>query len=685
MSRHHLHLRRAASGFTLVELLLAVSILGIVMAGITAAIMVGLNSSRQATQRLELSGSTAVTVSYLGSDAGGADQVELGPGTPGCGPTSNELVVQFTGSDRTAADRLINNTTAYVQADGGATLLRLECSGGSTNPISSVPVAAGLIPGAQPTVACADAAGAESDCNDPRAETISLTVNPVNGAATTMTASRRVSTAPVGGAFTVAGGTGLNRSDTIAVTGLATFTEPGGAAVANEISVASAPLAGNECGSFTPLDPTPMSDDLSRATGLTTGCYRFVLTGTDSSGLTSSVVRLVRNDLIAPTGGALSVNATAATADGSFSRSASGTYPIDSRTDYTDAQTGLDAAGSVLASSSAPLVNDTCGTLSSATNLTGTPAAANLATSCYRYQLSAADLAGNTASVATTVKVDREPPTGGALTVNGVAATTAGSSSDHATGTFTIVRTDFTDTASGLADPGSRLVRAFAPLSGGTCGDFGAEQEVTAATEEGLPTGCYRYALSATDRAGNAAAALVTTVRVTTTAPRPLISAMTFTNGKESIKKGDTWTITFSEPMDASSFCADWESDTKTQKPNGNTESHGGGIWIYGDAQTDTITVAIPACGTFHLGSLALGGNYITRDARWGGKGNDASTVVWDPGTRTMTITFGERSSGAIASSVNNPNPTVFTADAEVRSLAGLPITEPFVHTGATF
>ena len=112
-------------------------------------------------------------------------------------------------------------------------------------------------------------------------------------------------------------------------------------------------------------------------------------------------------------------------------------------------------------------------------------------------------------------------PAGGALTVNGGAASGAGSTSTNTTGAFAITtRTDWAETlgaaSSGLAS--SVLVRDQAPLTGNACGTFGSPVTLTGApAQAGLATGCWRYTLTGTDNVGNTVS-VTTTVKVDTSA-----------------------------------------------------------------------------------------------------------------------------------------------------------------------
>ncbi len=129
---------------------------------------------------------------------------------------------------------------------------------------------------------------------------------------------------------------------------------------------------------------------------------------------TGATITSFVNDTVAPTGGAVTVNGVAATAAGSSSSSSSTTFTIGSRTDYTDASSGL--ASSVLTVQSASLSGGTCGAAGSGgpftnpTTITGTTQPSGIvAGACYIYTLAGTDHVGNTASVSTTVKVVLNP------------------------------------------------------------------------------------------------------------------------------------------------------------------------------------------------------------------------------------------------------------------------------------
>ncbi|HVP76092.1 MAG TPA: FN3 associated domain-containing protein, partial [Gaiellaceae bacterium] len=133
-------------------------------------------------------------------------------------------------------------------------------------------------------------------------------------------------------------------------------------------------------------------------------------TATNGAGLTgSSTSFTAQSDSTAPTGGALTANGTAATGAGSTSYLTSGTtLTINSRTDYTDAGSGL--ASSTLTIQSAPLSGNSCGSYGSASTISGTTSQTVSSGNCYLLTLTGTDNVGNTASISTTVMVDTTAP-----------------------------------------------------------------------------------------------------------------------------------------------------------------------------------------------------------------------------------------------------------------------------------
>ncbi len=468
-----------------------------------------------------------------------------------------------------------------------------------------------------------------------------------NTAATTVVFVRD-NTTPTGGTLTVngtnataGGSTSFNRTGafTLARTD---YTDAASGIASSVLTMEQATLTGNVCGTYgaaTTLTGAPAQS------GLATACYRFRLTGTDRVGNTANRSTVVKVDRELPTGGALTVNGTAATTVGSTSF-ANAAFPINVRTDWTDVASGI--ASSTLTRAAATLTNNTCGTFGGTTTITGNPNQTGLTTSCYRYVLTGTDRAGNIATVTTIVKYDTAVPVTGALTVNGTAASAGGSTSTSNVGSFAIARTDYTDANSGIAS--SVLTREFATLTGTTCGTYGAATTLTGApTQTGLSPGCYRYRLTGTDNAGN-------TVSLTTVVQqRVVITAVSLTNGTGiagRVDAGDRIDITFSDTLSVASICSTWAGDASNQTLAGNnnvavTLTNGGG-------GNDTITFSAASC-TLNIGTINLGSTaYATANVTFRGAGAGVSTVDWNVATRTLRVTLGTASGGGVATVANS-------------------------------
>ena len=341
------------------------------------------------------------------------------------------------------------------------------------------------------------------------------------------------STAPAGGALTVngiaasAGGTSSYDSDgSFPIDARTDYAESqtataSGLASSTVVRTSASYTSPNVCGSFG--SPTTISGNPNQS-GLATGCYLYTLTGTDNVGNAVSVSTTVKVDNSAPmqptlafssvTGGAYYPGAGSrvffkpnATGGGSFDLTAGST---DNDTDVASYQFPSGA---------------TVGTnwSFSGSGATRTYSYTPTATTNGSQSVTATNNAGGISTGASfDVTADSTAPAGGALSVNGVAASGGGSQSYDADGSFAIdARTDYSETASttesGLAS--STLTRENAALSSDSCGSFGSSTTLVGApAQSGLATGCYRYTLTGTDRVGNAVS-ISTIVKVDTSAP----------------------------------------------------------------------------------------------------------------------------------------------------------------------
>ena len=253
--------------------------------------------------------------------------------------------------------------------------------------------------------------------------------------------------------------------------------------------------------------------------GLSGGCYRYTLTGTDKVGNTTSLTTTVTIDPTAPTqtfsetGANSYVNGTTlyykSNAVGSFTISAAVTdnesgpkqsvFPLISTTGWTH------AAETVTASTGS---NPTKTFTSSPYSWTANPS--NPAT----YTVTGTDGAGNTGTSSVSFASDTTAPTGGALTANTTSGTAAGawSIASSASPGWSVSKTNFSDAASGIA---TNVLEREESVDG-TCTSWNAATTANSFTETTGRNGsvsqdfCYRYTLTGTDNVGN-----VSTLQVT--------------------------------------------------------------------------------------------------------------------------------------------------------------------------
>ncbi|MCW3066480.1 MAG: hypothetical protein JWN32_3652, partial [Solirubrobacterales bacterium] len=135
---------------------------------------------------------------------------------------------------------------------------------------------------------------------------------------------------------------------------------------------------------------------------------------------------------------------------------------------------------------------------------------------------------------------------------------------------------------------------------------------------------------------------------------------------------GDTLTATYSERLDATTFCSTWNNTgTGTQSIAGS-----GAVTVTiantGTNDTLTITAVGSSCGgtgNFKFGSVALGGNYVNADTTYSGSGGSKSTLTWDPVAHTLAIMLGTPSAAG-NTGIAAGTPT-YTPSAALKDLAG--------------
>lgn len=192
---------RQDTGLSLIELTIAVSILGLVMAAVTTTLLVSLRATTEATDRLDRGNDLQFTSALFGPDVAGAADVTATrqPGfrsprsVAGCGSTDDPLVVQFQGISPVDLQTNESWTVSYVTIDGGAAVARRACSGGSATPDSELVVSAGLATDTRPTVHCYAAGGASRACEDQAAVVVDLRLTGEDGDDRSATGTRRIS------------------------------------------------------------------------------------------------------------------------------------------------------------------------------------------------------------------------------------------------------------------------------------------------------------------------------------------------------------------------------------------------------------------------------------------------------------------------------------------------------------
>ena len=263
------------------------------------------------------------------------------------------------------------------------------------------------------------------------------------------------------------------------------------------------------------------------------------------------------------------------------------------------------------------------------------------------YTVTGADVAGNTTPTTLTLVSDTTPPTGGALTVNGTAASATGSTSQASNSTaFTIgSRSDYTDSDSGLTS--SVLTVQSESLSGSNCGapgsggPFASPATISGTTQpSGVQAGyCYLYTLTGTDNVGNIA-------RVSTTVVDNTVSFRVTT-----------------QPTSLTAGLAAGNTVVLTAIKNGAADvSYTGATLTWSGASNSPVGTAptLPTAPTWIGGQATFGIALVKAESE---------TLTVTDGTRSVTLTPITVSAGAaadvawtgVSSPAGVPSPCLFT------------------------
>jgi prepilin-type N-terminal cleavage/methylation domain-containing protein len=153
--------QRPEHGFTLVELMVAVTVLGIIIVPLATSIIVGLRTTGDAQQRILEARGSQLTAAYFPFDVASSDTIVPNDANP-CGGTGPAVVASFDWAD----DRSPTNEVSYVVPAGGTDMYRKVCQGGT---VKSTNLLASGIAGT-PTLTCTP----NADCTGATGATITV-------------------------------------------------------------------------------------------------------------------------------------------------------------------------------------------------------------------------------------------------------------------------------------------------------------------------------------------------------------------------------------------------------------------------------------------------------------------------------------------------------------------------------
>jgi hypothetical protein len=148
---------------------------------------------------------------------------------------------------------------------------------------------------------------------------------------------------------------------------------------------------------------------------------------------------------------------------------------------------------------------------------------------------------------------------------------------------------------------------------------------------------------------------------------KPLPTALALANGTGTVgtvDRGDTVTITYSEPLKVSALCSTWSGDGSAQSVSDATLT----ITDGGSGNDSLSSVSSPTC-TFNLGSVGLGSKFWVGATTTFGASGTKSSIQWNATTKVLTITLGT-ASAAGGTGIASVTPT-YTPSALISDPAG--------------
>lgn len=223
-------------------------------------------------------------------------------------------------------------------------------------------------------------------------------------------------TAPSNGALTVNGtaaaspmSSSTNGTGSFAISARTEFSDGGSGLASSTLTRQDGTLSAGSCSAY--AAPTVLAGTPAQS-GLATGCYLYVLTGTDNVGNAASISTAVEVDVTNPISGSITVNGG--------QPYSTGTVAV-SKVDFTDSGSGI--ASNTITRAAGTLSGNLCGPLTGATavTLSGGNDSAPLATGCYQYTLTGTDNEGHSSTATSgSVKVDTSAPAAPTLAFGGL-------------------------------------------------------------------------------------------------------------------------------------------------------------------------------------------------------------------------------------------------------------------------
>lgn len=180
--------RDRQAGFTLVEVLVCLAIMGLIAPVLANTLTVGWRTTEATVSSLSDSRNRALTPSLFTRDVQNAVSVDTLVSDATCTTAGDTLLVRLRWTETAVSGTATSRAVSWVLTSGGDRLLERRWCAAGTSVTSSVTTAHGVV--GTPTVTCTSLAGATVACGS--ATRVSLAVTDTSGAFTA-SGSRRAS------------------------------------------------------------------------------------------------------------------------------------------------------------------------------------------------------------------------------------------------------------------------------------------------------------------------------------------------------------------------------------------------------------------------------------------------------------------------------------------------------------